>query len=363
MLLSAYCGRSYSKFAALIIGFATTMPYQPNQPFRVMGSDVVMIKEGGQLYYFPDEKLLFMNGFNWADVQDCASVPFRLEAPHNLEGLLPSKFFAARNNKRAVANSYLMPGMRGVEIGAGPYPHPLPPNVDCDYYDKRASSELETYFGTDASVNSLAIETLEYANNYDFLIAHHCLEHCVNPVQTLIEWQASLKQTALACISVPDASRTYDRDRIVAPIDHHLFDYAFDRQINEYDNRIHVHEFVFSWRNDPYFGPMSKEDLATSTFKAATMPGGDCHWHAWNLQALIDVIDFAAYFSNRRVTFLETYSASEQDSSGSLNDALVVYALTPGWHDFYSESNRKVLDKFRKRIGTIHSKLATVTIP
>jgi hypothetical protein len=175
-----------------------------------MGSDVVMIKEGGQLYYFPDEKLLFMNGFNWADVQDCASVPFRLEAPHNLEGLLPSKFFAARNNKRAVANSYLMPGMRGVEIGAGPYPHPLPPNVDCDYYDKRASSELETYFVTDASVNSLAIETLEYANNYDFLIAHHCLEHCVNPVQTLIEWQASLKQTALACISVPDASRTYD---------------------------------------------------------------------------------------------------------------------------------------------------------
>ncbi len=79
-------------------------------------------------------------------------------------------------------------------------------------------------------------------NQYDFLIASHCLEHCANALKTTAEWLRVIKPGGCLLMILPDRRFTFDHKRPVTTFEHLLDDYK--NNIDEHD-LTHLEE-VFS---------------------------------------------------------------------------------------------------------------------
>jgi SAM-dependent methyltransferase len=69
--------------------------------------------------------------------------------------------------------------------------------------------------------------------DYDFLIASHCLEHCANPLKTVKEWLRVVKKGGVMLLVLPDRRWTFDHNRPVTTIEHLRTD--FENDIDETD--------------------------------------------------------------------------------------------------------------------------------
>ena len=56
--------------------------------------------------------------------------------------------------------------------------------------------------------------------NYDFLIASHCLEHCANTLLTIKEWLRVVKKGGALLLILPDRKYTFDHNRHVTTFEH-----------------------------------------------------------------------------------------------------------------------------------------------
>lgn len=69
--------------------------------------------------------------------------------------------------------------------------------------------------------------------NYDFLIASHCLEHCANTLITVNEWLRVVKKGGVILLILPDRRYTFDHNRPVTTFEHLKDD--LKNEINESD--------------------------------------------------------------------------------------------------------------------------------
>lgn len=69
--------------------------------------------------------------------------------------------------------------------------------------------------------------------NYDFLIASHCLEHCANTLKTVEEWLRVIKKGGVILLILPDRKYTFDHNRPITTFDHLMED--FNNDIDEQD--------------------------------------------------------------------------------------------------------------------------------
>lgn len=69
--------------------------------------------------------------------------------------------------------------------------------------------------------------------NYDFLIASHCLEHCANTLKTVKEWLRVLKKGGAIMLVLPDKKYTFDHNRPITTFEHFVDD--FKNNIDERD--------------------------------------------------------------------------------------------------------------------------------
>lgn len=69
--------------------------------------------------------------------------------------------------------------------------------------------------------------------NYDFLIASHCLEHCANTLKTVKEWHRVVKKGGAILLILPDKRYTFDHNRPVTTFEHLKDD--LKNEINESD--------------------------------------------------------------------------------------------------------------------------------
>lgn len=121
--------------------------------------------------------------------------------------------------------------------------------------------------------------------NYDFLIASHCLEHCANTLLTVKEWLRVIKKGGVILLILPDSRYTFDHQRPVTVFEHlendlknkidetdlthlmeilKLHDLSMDlpagtieefenRSLNNYKNRcLHHHVFDFELLHNIY---------------------------------------------------------------------------------------------------------------
>jgi SAM-dependent methyltransferase len=145
------------------------------------------------------------------------------------------------------ANAYLKG--QGVEIGAGDVPHRLPAGVEVAYYDKRSEAELAKVFGNGQRPAPRPVASLhaDFPGSCDFLIAHHVLEHCADPIGELISWHKATRDGGVVVLSLPDSNFCPDRGRRVATIDHLLLDHGLGRKETAFESKEHIYSFLLGW--------------------------------------------------------------------------------------------------------------------
>jgi SAM-dependent methyltransferase len=96
-----------------------------------------------------------------------------------------------------------------------------------DDYNFFGNKKGKQYIGEASDLRNVASE------QYDFLLASHCLEHCANTFQTVLEWKRVVKKGGALLLVLPDRRFTFDNKRPVTRFDHLVAD--FDNNVDETD--------------------------------------------------------------------------------------------------------------------------------
>jgi SAM-dependent methyltransferase len=236
-------------------------------------------------------------GFKWENIK---KIPQSI-IDTILEGLPIGE--SVRDNRYRMAEPFL--SGRGIEIGAGMNPQRLPEGVVCEYFDKRNDEEFLKYFAENSKIKTYPMTefSLYFADLSDFLIAHNVLEHCSNPISTLIGWHNLVKHGGTVIISVPYHECCPDKGRNVSPFDHILLDYLLERNDDSFESREHIYSNIMGWIDDGGFKGKSKLEVAQSAHQCAKAEVNDLHWHVFSEDVLKMIIMFSALITGKNIIF------------------------------------------------------------
>jgi predicted SAM-dependent methyltransferase len=138
----------------------------------------------------------------------------------------------SRLDREAVAAHYLRG--TGLEIGALHNPLKVPSAVTVHYVDRMPVAELRNQYPELASHNLVEADIIDDGERLttvgdatqDFVIANHFIEHCENPIDTLMNLVRVLKNDGILFMCVPDKRYTFDSERTVTPFEHLVKDYT-----------------------------------------------------------------------------------------------------------------------------------------
>ena len=182
---------------------------------------------------------------------------------------------------------------RGLEVGAGTRPVPLPPGAQCYYGDLRNAEALATYFGhgtTSAFDGHLDAQTFEGVptKSQDFVISAHVIEHLEDPIGALRESLRILKPGGILFLVVPDRRHTFDRDRPPTTLAHLQQDEAdggASTKLQAYDDHArYVHTTLT--------GEVLSEDRIQRDVRGIMQAGMDVHYHCWATDEFREVLDY-----------------------------------------------------------------------
>jgi SAM-dependent methyltransferase len=184
-------------------------------------------------------------------------------------------------------------------------PQRLPEGVVCEYFDKRNDEEFLKYFAENSKIKTYPMTdfSLYFADLSDFLIAHNVLEHCSNPISTLIGWHNFVKHGGTVVISVPYHECCPDKGRNVSPFDHILLDYLLERTDDSFESREHIYSNIMGWIDDAEFKGKSKLEVAQSAHQYAKAEVNDLHWHVFSEDVLKMIIWFSALITGKNIIF------------------------------------------------------------
>lgn len=188
----------------------------------------------------------------------------------------------------------------GIEIGAGTRPTRVAKGSVLHFADKRTPEELKSYFQTDEVVAVKSLST--FADRcFDFVIAHHVLEHSANVIQTLIEWMTLLKANGTLFISLPNKQTTPDATRLLTPPTHFVLDYLYKTSEDDYESREHICSFLWGWIDVGGLAGKTKQESAHLVSDALNSDTNDLHWHTFNADTMRFVVETAAALAGRSV--------------------------------------------------------------
>ena len=140
-----------------------------------------------------------------------------------------------RLDREAVAAHYLKG--TGLEIGALHNPLKVPSAARVRYVDRMPVAELRRQYPELASYNLVEADVIDNGEKLstvgectqDFVIANHFIEHCENPIDTLMNLVRVLKKDGILFMCVPDKRYTFDGERPVTPFEHLVRDFKRGR--------------------------------------------------------------------------------------------------------------------------------------
>jgi len=203
---------------------------------------------------------------------------------------------------------------RGFEIGPGASPAAYRGVEELSFIDKRNREELEELFNVRIDY---AVVTLEEARaicrqegKRDFVVAHHVLEHSPDPIQTTIDWLALIRDGGRFFFSIPSHMNSCEKDRVPTPIEHIVDDYLFERSGDDFESKGHILSFIDQWtvmdERSIWYAQNGVTAFAQTSLSEMRRNGHDLHWHTYTLPVARQVIEAAAYFGGRRLTWLLT---------------------------------------------------------
>jgi hypothetical protein len=293
----------------------------------------IYLVKGGQKKWIMTPADLEALGFSFEDVVVISDAELQA-IPTSPMSIGQSSPFHERDAIRyQVSNSYLSGS--GIEIGAGLFPQRLPDEAQAVLFELRDVVAISQMF--DAEIESVPeffpMDQIRehYPEGADFLIAHNVLEHCPNPIGTLVEWVSHVRDEGVVVVSVPDAQYCPDRERLVAGIDHILDDYLFGRDADTFESREHSYSCTFGWMNDSNWEdwlPLSKEDVSKRAHAAAHMDALDVHWHAFTPDLFRQVVAAASFFSEREFQLLALADPHSRSGSQTAGDIIAILRIS-----------------------------------
>jgi hypothetical protein len=254
----------------------------------------------GRRHWVSDAAWLPENGFSWpVDVQQVS--------PGILDAFLP-----ARNAPRSwgerewrsptTHNTSVMREIcvsrlrgRGIEIGAGASPMPVPLFCDVQYVDMYDEDGLrkEVYAGQVASdliapdiVAPFEDLSVVPDSSVDFVVTCHVIEHSRDPIGSIAGAWRKLKTDGSLVLVVPEMTRTFDRDRALTPLDHLIEDY-YAPDPTRLRDQDHFREFYSKAFGIP-------ADQYDATWRAKWEAAYPIHYHTWTHDTFGDMIRWMA---------------------------------------------------------------------
>lgn len=185
---------------------------------------------------------------------------------------------------------------KGVEVGPGMRPTRVGSGSSLSFVDKRSPGELNEYFGSVDVVTGPRLEVYE-PRSFDFLIAHHVLEHSSNVLEELINWMSYVRSGGVIFISVPDKLNSPDMPRLETPPTHFIFDYLMGIDDSSFESREHIYSFLWAWTEVGGLAGKTKQEARELVFMAGHNPINDLHWHVFTGVTLKFAIETAARLS------------------------------------------------------------------
>ncbi|MEW9535718.1 methyltransferase domain-containing protein [Agrobacterium radiobacter] len=183
---------------------------------------------------------------------------------------------------------------KGIEVGAGSRPFPLPDGVECYYGDVLDSASLEKYFGTDKVVLDGVIDAQTMRgiphDSLDFVISAHVIEHLHDPIGAIRATINVLKQGGVFLLVVPEMTKTWDRRRPPTTLDHLIKDSRDGGYSTHLEAAIEHARYV----HPEITGKTIPEDEIISDAQNLIDSGMDMHMHAWRMVDFREMLDHIA---------------------------------------------------------------------
>lgn len=157
----------------------------------------------------------------------------------------------------------------------------------------------------------------------DFLIAHHVLEHVVDPINTLVTWFSYVKDDGLVIISISDKNHCDPKKRLLAPIEHFVLDYLLAKDEDSFESREHIYSFLLGW-SDLIHLELERRAYIQYCLNEATRSDHDLHWHALDRQVVEQIIHVAGLFSGNHIEMITVHEAIT-DVEDPIIEALFVF--------------------------------------
>ena len=205
----------------------------------------------------------------------------------NVEDLEAEKIKIIEDTRYGLSLKFLRG--EGVEIGALHMPLPLPPHAKAKYVDYISVSELRELY---PELKDLALVNVDIVDDgerlskvknssVDFIIANHMLEHCQDPVGTILNFYKKLKPGGIMFMAIPDMRYTFDMHRPLTPYSHLLEEHRVYPAKKYYIE--HTREIVKLTE-----GLKDKKAIEARVKELADIKYS-IHYHVWTQQEMVDL--------------------------------------------------------------------------
>ncbi len=210
----------------------------------------------------------------------------------------------------------------GIEIGALHCPLDLPGNAKAIYVDRISKKEAIKQF---PELNPSKIVTVDVVTDgfslaafqnkaFNFVIANHVLEHSPNPLGVLSNWTRILRNGGTLFISVPIASKCFDRGRKLTKLEHFIEDQKLHKQgnINKLSDKNLEHYIEWVSISEPAILKPSKWRWLLNKYKSKKtcitaaknlqQSNIEIHFHTFTVKSLKQLLNYLPNIIDRKIT-------------------------------------------------------------
>ena len=184
----------------------------------------------------------------------------------------------------------------GIEVGALQNPSIVSESAHVKYVDRFSKPDLYRHYPELKKFNLVDVDIIDngeelksfHANSVDFIIANHFIEHCQNPIKTLLNFYRVIKHNGIIFMALPDMRFSFDKNRKKTTLKHVLNDYNDNGESSRYSHFI-------EWARDvePFFGRNYSKAEIIKRADALLEEDYSIHFHVWDPKEFYKLLKYS----------------------------------------------------------------------
>jgi len=162
----------------------------------------------------------------------------------------------------------------------------------CHHYPELNPSDLVPVDLVDDGEQLSAVQSA----SQDFVIACHFLEHCQDPIGAINAWLRILREGGVVLLVVPDKRFTFDRNRPITRLPHHLRDALEGPSVSRSQHYLEWVQCIEGSTGEAAIQRAAQ--LETTSYSI--------HFHVWDFAALQTLLEHCTSSPNTPATLLRT---------------------------------------------------------